>query len=333
MKTISITVSEQELAALELLRHNKIGPLSAAALARELLRIARGSEKRARKCLALAEEALKASERTVSFASAVQEALEARKDRRPRTIKDFRYITSRLMDRCPGLAERRVRTLTSAECAAYLQQAFATPRQRFKAHAILSGVFRTALQRGWCTANPMFNVEKPRLHEKQISILTPEEIQRLISAAETYRGGICLPAVALMLYAGLRPHEVARLRWADINLRHACISIQPRHSKTGGARRVTIHPPLREILSKYAQQAEASICPSNWLHHWSELHRSSGLTPWQPDVLRHTFATHYLAQFRSYSALQVEMGHRSSALLRTRYISMPQEVQQLFTTG
>ena len=43
---------------------------------------------------------------------------------------------------------------------------------------------------------------------------------------------------------------------------------------------------------------------------------------WQPDVLRHTFATHHLATFRNYAELQLEMGHRSAELLRTRYIAM-----------
>ena len=43
---------------------------------------------------------------------------------------------------------------------------------------------------------------------------------------------------------------------------------------------------------------------------------------WQPDVLRHTFATHHLATFRNYAELQLEMGHRSIELLRTRYIAI-----------
>ena len=325
-------ISDEEYAALKLLRGVKMNILAAACLTRELVRIARHSERRARRCLVLAEQALREGEKTVSFARAVEAAVEARSDRRPRTKSDFRYICKRLMVRCPGLAERRVRSLAPAECAAYLQQAFDTPRQRLKAHSILSGVFRTAQQRGWCTANPLYNVEKPRVLEKQIRILTREEIESLVSTARSYRGGICLPPVALMLYAGLRPHEVMRLRWADIDLAHGTICIQPQHSKTGGARRVTIHPPLHKILSRSIQDAESSICPGNWLHHWRELHRSSGLTPWQQDVLRHTFATHHLAHFRSYSALQVEMGHRSSALLRTRYIAMPQELYRLFSS-
>ena len=329
MKKIQIVVNEMERAALEILRELSVGVLEGALLAREVVRAGRGNERRARRCIALGCEALRSAERTVCFARAVEAALEARKDRRARTLSDFRYISRRLLKKCPGLAERRVRSLSPADCAAYLQQAFDTPRQRLKAHAILSGIFRTALRRGWCADNPMLNVEKPRVQEAPIAILTRAEISRLLSAAQSYADGACLAAVGLMLYAGLRPHEVARLSWEDINLTHSSIRIQPQHSKTGGARRVTIHPPLARLLSSVAASS-GRICPRGWAKHWRALHRAAGFARWQPDVLRHTFASHHLAHFGSYAALQLEMGHRSAELLRTRYVSMPTEKSCLF---
>lgn len=42
--------------------------------------------------------------------------------------------------------------------------------------------------------------------------------------------------------------------------------------------------------------------------------------PWHPDTCRHTFATYHSALYRIFPALQLEMGHRDSELLRTRYI-------------
>ena len=91
---------------------------------------------------------MKLQEQTVPFEKAVEAALEARKDRRTRTVYDFRYFTRRSMKRCPGLAKRRVRSLTPQECAGYIEQAFDTPRQRQKARLILSGVFGTAVRGG-----------------------------------------------------------------------------------------------------------------------------------------------------------------------------------------
>ena len=319
-----IELTENDFAALTLLKSTGVPSLAAAQLACTALKIGRGKVKRALKCLTAGDEALRQQERTVSFEKAVAAALEARKDRRVRTVYDFRYFTRRFMKRCKGLAARRVRGITPQECAGYIEQAFDTPRQRQKARLILSGVFSTAMKQGWCDANPVARVEAPRVVENQVPILTPQEIEKITTTANTYRGGSCAAAVGMMLYAGIRPHEVARLSWAQVDLRNRAIYILPRHSKTGGARRVTIHRPLLRILRTHKRADGERICPANWLHHWRELRRAAGWdTPahrWPQDALRHTFASYHLSYFRSFAELQLEIGHRDATLLRTRYV-------------
>ena len=315
-------VTSAEIAALEVLRETGVDILEAALIAKTALEAGRGRVKRAVECITTGAEALRSREKTVSFERAVLEALEERKGRRKRTLTDFRYITKRLMKKCKGLAKRRVRSITPSECAEYLRQAFDTPRQRNKARLILSGVFSTAVQHGWCAQNPVRKVKPEKIEEKRIKILSNEEIERLTETAATYAKGACLAAVAIMLLAGVRPHECERLRWQDVRLEDGVIVIAPQHSKTGGARCVTIHPPLAKMLHRVQRTDHEPICPPNWRRHWAALHRAAGFTPWQPDVLRHTFATHHLATFRSYTELQLEMGHRSAELLRTRYIAM-----------
>lgn len=168
----------------------------------------------------------------------------------------------------------------------------------------------------------MRKVEPERIEEKRISILNKEEIGRLMHTAETFEGGTCFAATAIMLYAGVRPNEVERLRWSDVRLDDGVICIAPQHSKTGGARHVTIFPPLARILQRVRRPGNERICPPNWRQRRARLHWEAGCAIWQPDVLRHTFATHHLATFRNYAELQLEMGHRSAELLRTRYIAM-----------
>ena len=317
---MSTAISEEERAALQVLRGTNVGVLEAALVAKEALGASRGRVSRAKKCIRLGKDALRQREKTVSFETAVAEALEARKDRRARTLSDFRYICRRLMKRCPGLAQRRLRSLSPQECAEYLHAAFDTPRQFVKAKAILSAVFSTARRRGWCDRNPVQLVESPRVVEQRITILTPSEIEQLLQTAEEYDNGSCLPAVGLMLYAGIRPHEVARLTWAQIDLENKTIAIEARHSKTGGSRQVTIHPPLSRLLKRHQRPDARRICPHGWTKRWCGLHRHLPFR-WVQDILRHTFATYHLQQFRDYTALQYEIGHRSTQLLRTRYIN------------
>ena len=312
-----------------LLKSTKLSPLEAAQVACAAIRAGRGRVKRALRCIAAGEEELKRQEHTVTFEKAVAAALEARKDRRARTLCDFRYVTRRFMKRCPGLARRRVRSITAAECAAYIEAAFETPRQRQKARLMLSGVFSTAIKRGWCSENPVTRVEAPRVVEKTVPILTPEEAEQLVAAAREYKGGICLPAVGLMLYAGIRPHEVARLRWGDVDLPGKRVLIAPQHSKTGGARPVTLLRPALRLLSRppHRRPAPQRICPPQWLRHWREVRQRAGwnrLTrPWQQDVCRHSFASYHAAKYRNLHELQLQMGHRNTELLRTRYLVVP----------
>ena len=320
-----------EMAAIEVLKSIGVDVLAAALVAKEALRAGRGRVRRAMKCIAAGEKELRRQEKTVTFARAVEAALEARKERRKRTLTDFRYITQRLMKRCKGLANRRIRGVRAQECAQWLREAFDTLAQRNKARAILSGVFSTAMRRGWCGENPVRDVEIEKKAEKRIEILDQAEIARLLKTAKEYAGGRCLSAVGMMLYAGIRPHEVERLRWGDVRLEERVICIAPQHSKTGGARYVTIHPPLARMLQECRSTESESICPTNWRKHWAGLHKAAGFTLWQPDVLRHTFATHHLAAFRNYASLQLEMGHRSADLLRTRYIAM-RKLCNIFTT-
>lgn len=318
-----IELTENEFAALTLLKSTGVPTLDAAQLACAAIKAGRGKIKRALKCINVGADELKKQERTVSFEKAVEAALEARRERRVRTVYDFRYFCKRFMKRCPGLARRKVRAISAQECAQYIEMAFDTPRQRQKARLILSGVFGTAVKRGWCSENPVARVEAPRVVEQQVPILTPQEIVQLRQTAAHYRNGSCAAAVGMMLYAGIRPHEVARLTWAQVDLRERAIYILPQHSKTGGARRVTIHKPLLRILRAHRRADRERVCPEDWLRHWRELRRAAGWSgdkPWPQDALRHTFASYHLSHFRSYAELQVEIGHRDATLLRTRYV-------------
>ncbi len=319
--------------AVEILRRTGIDIVEAALIARAALKAGHGRIKRTYECIEAGERELRRREKTVSFARAADAALDdcVKRGRRKRTVSDLHYIAERLMRRCPGLARHRMRSISTADCAKWIERAFSTPVQRRKARTALSAIFSTAIRHGWCAENPARAVPVPVVKERHIRPLTQTEAERLISVAEEYRGGICLAAVAIMLYAGVRPKEITRLTWEHVHLREGVISILPEHSKTGGARQVTIQPILAAVLQRVHSVSDAvphlNICPPNWERHWSNLHRAAGWsdehgTPWQPDVLRHTFATNHLRKYHDYRALQYEMGHRNAELLRTRYVSM-----------
>ena len=164
------------------------------------------------------------------------------------------------------------------------------------------------------------------LREREIVPLTLPEIAELFRAASRLQLTDCVPAMALMLFAGIRPREIERLYWSDIDPEEKVISISPTHSKTGGSRHVSIFPVLEKILLSPCRHETAKICPANWQRKWAKIRRNAGWStaenPWRQDVLRHTFASYHLKFFKNLPQLQCEMGHASPRLLRTRYLSM-----------
>lgn len=195
---------------------------------------------------------------------------------------------------------------------------------RCKARTILHGLFAFCCRRGWVERNPVDALPKEPVTEREIIPLTLDEIRRLLGTSLLAEHRACAPAVGIMLWCGIRPTEVTRLRWCDVHFDTQTITVDSSQSKTGGTRCVSMPAPLMHWLWRFRtkESREERICPRSWAHRWGALHRASGLNPWRPDVLRHTFASCHAMHFRDLGSLQLEMGHRSVQMLRFRYVSL-----------
>lgn len=275
-----------------------------------------------RRVIQMGVERYQESTKTVSFASAYESALVERSDRRPRTVAEFSSVCRRLLRCSSSLGGCPVNALAPTDCAEVLYSVFPSARQRRKGRAIMHGVFAHAVRQHWCSSNPVDAVRFPAPEEQEIVPLSLPEVKRLLQTAAAPEHRACMPALGLMLWCGVRPAEVTRLRWSDIDWEERVLVLRPRHSKTGGCRHLPLRPVLLEWLQAAGGQGTGLLCPPDWQRRWKRLRAAAGLIPWQQDVLRHTFASYHAKHFRDFAALQGEMGHRSAALLRTRYLSM-----------
>lgn len=277
---------------------------------------------RCRRVIRLGTKALAQEDKTVTLARAVEETLLAKSNRSQRTRQDIRSFYHRLVRMAPETLACPLRSINTAECARLLSRIYATDVQRRKGRAILSSVFSFCRRRGWCGENPVSFVDVPQVKEKEIRPLSLSQVHCLVRTAKKKAHRACLPALALMLYAGVRPNEMQRLTWASIDWEEREIIIPARHSKTGGGRHIAIQPVLLSLLEGVTHHAHQRICPPNWRLRWKRLREEAGFTVWVQDVLRHTFASYYAKFFRDVNALQLYMGHRDPHLLYTRYINM-----------
>lgn len=269
-------------------------------------------------------------ERSVPFREALQRYLEAKTPlTRRRTNDERRQVLLRILRAVPEWADQPIRDWTTAQCRTALAESFTSPHGRNKGVVQLKGLFRYAQEQEWCTDSPMSRISQEKTREAELVLLAPAQIGRLLVMCRHIGYRDCAAAVGLMLWAGIRPTEVARLHWSDIDLKEGVAYLPPQHTKTGGARQVTLQPVLCRWLKPLlppcygtAEAAQVRITPADWVRYWRNLRTESGLQPWRPDTLRHTFASYHLKYFNDLALLQKEMGHTSPRQLRTRYLNM-----------
>lgn len=255
------------------------------------------------------------TENTVTFAEAAYASIDARQDLRATTLRDLRYYVRRML-KSGWVADRPLRSMTTRECRRLLEESCNTGKSTFaKGRVILHSIFSYGMRQEWCDANPVSRIEVPKVQEKEIKPLTISEVKRLEKAAEMPQHRVMRFSLALMMYCGIRPTEVSRLDKKDVSRSEKCVFIRPRKSKTGGGRRV----PLRKADKIPPNER---VIPDDWEKRWRALRRAAGFRTWVPDRLRHTFATYHAFHFKNLPLLQLEMGHRSADLLRSRYLNL-----------
>ncbi len=264
---------------------------------------------------------MRAKEMTLSDGFALY--LKSKQHLRPDSIRDIRCIGNRLLRTKPELGGRNFSELSVSECEEWLNAAFHTDSQFNKARTMLHGLFEFAIRREWCDKNPIKRIERKKVVEKEILPLKLSETKQLIKTAQNESPEYAIVA-ALLVYTGIRPREVRRLTWRDIDTEEKTITVRSQCSKTGGVRQVEIPPVLNRLLIAHSRELkEEKICPTDWQRRWRKIRDNSGFRGrWVQDVLRHTYASFHAKNYADLPRLQLNMGHRDLSLLRSRYVNM-----------
>ncbi|WP_404422978.1 tyrosine-type recombinase/integrase [Nibricoccus sp. IMCC34717] len=149
-------------------------------------------------------------------------------------------------------------------------------------------------------------------------ILTPAEVERIMQAAGPYTS-----ALALMLFAGVRPEEVAGqgkqpLCWRHVRVSEKLIRVPAEIAKTGKPRLLEDLPPKVWRYLK-AGKDEERISPALTRQAIKYAKRALG-RKWPHDATRHTFATYALALTAEPGRVSMWLGHEGKpSLLHQRY--------------
>lgn len=281
--------------------------------------------------------------KSVSFAKAAKEMIELKETvlkRRPATMKQIRFVINTIAKNATWFSNKHLCDISADDCRKALNASFNTLIMVDDAKRIISGVFSFGRKRAYCSENPSSFIESLRREEKEIVPLSVDEIKSIFFACRLPNEGenagedrrlkfdltACIPAIAIMTFAGVRPVEVTRLTWHDVNFDERIISVRSRSSKTGGTRHINICDVLIEWLTPFRKEKEdLPICPTEWRKKWEGVRMRAGWgknKQWIEDSLRHTYASYHVKVHRNFPLLQVEMGHGSANLLRQRYSNL-----------
>jgi integrase len=270
---------------------------------------------------------------------------------RPSTYDSYRDIVE--LHLIPGLGRIPLAKLRPEDVQHFVNAKRATglsPRRVQYFHAVLRNALKTAERWGLVSRNVAKLVDIPRVHQREMTPLTPEQAKKLIEAsvADRYRG-LWITALG----TGLRQGELLALRWEDVDLgkrrlrvRHSLVNVDGeltlQEPKTERSRRSIVLPAvvvtaLREHRTQQLQ--DRLLAGAQWMnsghvfatmlgkpHHAATITRAfqdaldrAGL----PDVrfhdLRHSAATFLLAQGMTLEDVKNQLGHSTIVLTSNTY--------------
>lgn len=203
--------------------------------------------------------------------------------------------------------------ITTAELDAWVNGMGLGPQSVRNYLTVLSSMFSYAMKQGRSPRNPVVNVERPDVVRDEPGILAPGELRRLLQ----HLPDDTVPYVVLSAFAGLRPMEVRRLKWQDLNFQTGLITVKSGTAKTKRRRTVPMTENLKAWLRPLAQAAGPVVELADLTVRQKRLkpaRERAGLLHWPHDCLRHSAATYWLQTEGDAARVALWLGHSQDVL-------------------
>jgi integrase len=155
------------------------------------------------------------------------------------------------------------------------------------------------------------NFEPAKVERGEIEIFTPEQVTEMFNKAPKE----LLASLIFAFFSGLRPSEIQRLQWKDVNLEEGHVFVR---GKTRTARYRVAHLPANAIAWLSRVDRRQTVCG-----YWHPGDAASDLAGrlnirWIHDGPRHSFVSYRLAELRDMAKVSEETG-TSAETLRKHY--------------
>lgn len=262
------------------------------------------------------------------------EALSAEKGRSQKTLSAYSSDLNAAQNEIGNLLNA-----TNADIQNYLSHLPDKPSSVARKASALRTFYKFLMLEKIITKNPTANLELPKRGRTLPKYLSPEEIELLISSAGDIKTSIRLRCMIELLYAsGLRVSELCELP-LSANLGNKLLV----HGKGAKERLIPMHEAAQDALHKWLNVRgdidSKYIFPTNsqtghitrdgFFKILKKCAVLSGIDPHRvsPHVLRHSFASHLLANGANLRVIQTMLGHEDISTTQIYTHVLPEKLR------
>lgn len=248
----------------------------------------------------------------------------------PHTLSAYSFELNRFLSFLEKKRKINIETVEQEDIIDYLyslRNSGLKDRSVTRALSSLKSFFKYLMLEGKITKNPTVLIDTPKLKQTLPKVMSPEEVERLLSAPEPFspRGLRDCTMLELLYATGLRVSELVGLSINDLHLEEGFLKIMGKGSKE---RIVPIAEKTIRTLHRYIEEARPFFDKGQVYNQlffsrpgrkmtrqafWSLIKKyamKAGIsTEITPHTLRHSFATHLLVNGADLRAVQAMLGH------------------------
>lgn len=179
----------------------------------------------------------------------------------------------------------------------------------------LAAMFDVCWRRDYVRENVCLKIASPTLDKAPPAILTVGQAETMLRLCRK-KSPKMVPWLALGMFCGVRPEELEKLKFSDLDLKHKRLKIDHAASKVRRRRTVPLNATaLAWLRLRKLGKPTANIAPNKTTlrRHRRALRDAAGIV-WVQDILRHTAASYLLQQHEDAPRVAHWLGHSPRTL-------------------
>ena len=197
---------------------------------------------------------------------------------------------------------------------------------------LLTRIFNVAEQWGvYSGQNPCNKVKKPKINNQVNEYLNSDELSRLLEVLKTWENKIQASIVLFSLYTGIRPKELFKLEWRDIDYEKNTVTL--RDPKGVLDQMLPLSPKAVKVLKDVPKEYDTPFIfysvsgkqRKTIRHGWKQIKELAGIhQSFRYYDLRHNFASYLVSSGESLYTVQKLLCHKDSKTTQ-RYAHLADE--------